>query len=164
MPRRRGGKKIDFTHWTSLTGRATAFSAGVIAVTMAAALHEPETLLRMRGNIVAWLDAVGSTPRWVSVGVGVILVPEGTGTTVLWSPLSDPDAPWIDFAVFSLGLEHYTADVIDSPGITSFRQTVDSKAMRIVRNQEFQFVAENSTISGASAINVEFQARALSGK
>ncbi len=53
-------------------------------------------------------------------------------------------------------------DVIDAPGVSSFRQVIDSKAMRRVRNQEVQMVVENATALAAGTVNVGVNGRFLS--
>jgi len=95
--------------------------------------------------------------------MGVILVPEGTGTTVLWSPSTDADAPWIWVTEFVLAHEELVVDVIDVPGMSSYRERIDNKAMRIIRNQEIQFVIENSTVTSALSVNAGLAGRFLSG-
>ncbi len=89
------------------------------------------------------------------------MVPEGTGSTVLWSPLTDADAPWFYYSTFFLGYEEYVVDVIDSPVLTAYREIIDSKAMRRVRNQEVQLVVENTTIAGAVSVNIVAAGRML---
>jgi len=136
MPRRRSGRKIDFTHWTYNSYVDNALSAGT--------------------------DAQAPT-TFISVGIGLILVPEGTGTTVLWSPITDGDAPWMWVTYFELAYEEYVTDVIDSPGMTSYREVIDSKSMRVIRNQEVQCVVENATLATAGSVNISLSGRALSG-
>ncbi len=163
MARRRSGKKIDFTHWTRGGFAAGGHSAGTIATTTFAAQHLPETLLRTRGNLVAYIDGPSAPGKLVTVGVGMILVPEGTGSTVLWSPITDDDAPWLWYESFELGYEEDVTDVISIPGLDLFRATIDSKAMRVIKNQEIQTVVENVTVLTASSINVATEVRCLFG-
>ena len=88
----------------------------------------------------------------------------GSGTTVIQSPLTDPDAPWLFYERFHLGYEEMVIDVVDVPGITSFRKTIDSKAMRILREgREVQLVIENLTVNGAASIDCSFGFRMLLG-
>jgi len=164
MARRRSAKKIDFVHWTGFSDTELAFTAGTAAATLAAAQHEPETIMRIRGNIMAYTDGALSPGGLVSLAVGFILVPEGTGTTVLWSPFTDPDAPWIWIECFNVGYEEAVIDVVDVPGITSYRSVIDNKAMRISRNQEVQVVYENTTLDAAMTVNIAVAGRFLSGK
>ena len=163
MARRRGAKKIDFTHWAGASASASAMAAGTVGATLFSAQHLSETLLRLRGNFVAYIDGVQAPTLQAAFGVGIILVPEGTGTTVTWSPLADPDAPWIWTDCFRLGYEEMVADVIDVPGLSIYRSIIDNKAMRIVRNQELQFVAENVTILSAVTANLGIDVRGLFG-
>ena len=164
MPRRRSGKKIDFTHWTFGSGTFSGVTAGgATAGTIVSAQHLPETLLRTRGEVTVNID--GNLAPGVSafIGVGLIIVPEGTGTTNLWAPITDADAPWFWVSYYTLGYEEPVADVIGSPIFSSVRDKIDSKAMRIVKNSEIQAVVENVTSQGALTVNVQLQARFLAG-
>ncbi len=163
MPRRHG-KKIDYTHWTYGSFTSLVQVAGSIGGLVYAAIHEPETLLRLRGSFSAWLDAAPIPGDLIGVAVGLILVPEGTGSTVLWSPITDGDAPWIYYDTFCLGAEEPLADVLHYPGLGMVRRVIDNKAMRIVRNQEVQCVVEQATIGTAQAMNLCLQVRALTGR
>ncbi len=163
MARRRSGKKIDFTHWSGFSAAALTMSAGSVGVLAVSAQHLPETLLRTRGNLVSWLDGAQAPGTTVSVSCGLILVPEGTGSTVLWSPQTDADAPWFWFERFFLGYDEGVVDTIACDGICSFRSVVDSKAMRIIKNMEIQFVVEQSTTGLASDINTVLGGRFLAG-
>ena len=161
---RRRGKKIDFTKWDGATFTFNAQAAGTAALTMLTSSASTETLLRLRGNLAAWLDGTQTPGRGVIIGVGAIVMPEGQGTTVVSSPLSDDTAPWLFYEQFTLGYEEMVTDVIDVPGITSFWKTIDVKAMRIIRpDREVQLVVENITTIGAATVNIEVAVRALLG-
>jgi len=165
MARRSGhAKKIDFTHWTLAQTSFSAQAAGTVAGTMVAAQHLSETLLRTRGEWSAFIDTNQAPGQHAIITMGMIIVPEGTGSTVLWSPFTDGDAPWIWWDCASIAYEEAVTDVIDVPGMTSVRRVVDSKAMRVVRNQEIQLVMENTTIGSAIGVNTSFVARILSGQ
>ena len=163
--RGRHAKKIDTVHWTFLAEAFTGFGAGAFAATALPAQHLPETLLRIRGEWAGNFDGALAGGNGVQLAGGLILVPEGTGTTVLWSPLTDGDAPWIWWDVFNLMYDEYVADVVQSSQVSSRSRVVDSKAMRKVRNTELQFVAEQATITGfvAGSVNVSIGARVLAG-
>jgi len=163
MTRRRSGKKIDFVHWTGFTEATAAQSAGVVASTAFAAQHDPETLMRTRGNLLAYVDSTSAPGGLIDVGIGMIPVPEGTGATVLWSPITDDDAPWFWIERFSLGYEEAVTDVIAMQEAMAFRVSIDSKAMRILRNQEVQIVYENVTVLTALAFNAQVSGRCLFG-
>ncbi len=161
--RGRHAKKIQTVHWTYVSAASNALSAGVVAVNLAAAQHLPETLLRLRGEWVSYLDGTAIPGEELSVGVGIIQVPEGTGASVLWSPITDGDAPWIWTDHATLGYEEMVTDVISIQGLAMVRRVVDNKAMRKLRNTELQFVIENATIGSAGAVNTAFSGRFLSG-
>ena len=162
MARRRSGKKIDFTHWAYASASHLAFGAGTARTVLYAAQHLPETLLRFRGSLTAYIDGASAPGKLVSIGVGMILVPEGSAA-VTWSPITDGDAPWIWASYFELGYEEMVVDVVDVPGLSSYREVVDSKAMRIVQNQDIEFVVENASIGSASSVNITFSGRGLFG-
>jgi len=123
-----------------------------------------ETILRTRGNLLAFTFGALSPGRLVDVSVGIHLVPEGTGTTVLQNPFSNPDEDWFYYASFSLGYEEPVVDVVDVSGITSFREIMDSKAMRIWRpSTEIQAVFTNTTLETAVSVRAVMQGRFLLG-
>ena len=165
---RRSGfaKKIEVVHWTliqeSIVGIA---AAGVSGRAASAAQHLPETILRIRGEWACsygtnLADGIGS-----SITAGLILVPEGTGTTVLWSPNTDGDAPWIWWDVLNLIYREFVTDVNWSSNCSDGRRVIDSKAMRKVRNQELQLVVENQTATGLTggSVDMVMTARVLAG-
>ena len=162
--RSRGTKKIDFTHWTGFQGSFFGQSAGSAGKTLVAAGHESETLLRTRGNLTAYIDGVQAPASAVQIAVGFHVVPEGTGTTVLNSPATNPDSQWFWYDIFLLGYEEYVTDVVDALGLSVYRTAIDSKVMRIIRNEEIQVVFQSVTILGAADVNVHFAGRFLTGK
>ena len=157
-------KKIDVVHWTGIFGGFLSLSSGgTAALNMLAAQHLPETLLRIRGAWSVALAGAQATGVAVRVTMGLILVPEGTGTTVLWSPQTDADAPWIWWSAAPLLYEESVTDAIASQNTMSKAGEIDSKAMRHVRNQELQLVAENGVVSSTSAVRISCDGRVLSG-
>ncbi len=158
MAHRRGGfsKKIDVVHWTYGSFGETGTAAGVVAQNVLSAQHLPETLLRIRGEWMTGISTQGAPARGTSVTLGLILVPEGTGTTVLWSPITDGDAPWIWWDVINVVHQEVVADVIAVQGMMSGRRVIDSKAMRKVRNTELQVVFESATLPSLTAVSVSW--------
>ena len=163
MPRRRSGKKIDFTHWEAGQAFTAAFGAGTVALNLFSAQHLPEIILRMRGEYFTTIDGVQSPGVSAKIGCGIILVPEGTGTTVLWSPITDADAPWMWIDYSFIIYEESVVDVIPYPVGLAVRKVIDSKAMRIVKNMEIQVVWENVTAQGAVNVLSSVMVRALAG-
>ncbi len=156
---------MESTLWSGNVQTFGAQAAGsAAAVFIGATTDPPQTLLRMRGQLVAWIDGLEIPAVGVDVGVGIALVPEGSGTTVTWSPLQDEDAPWWFYTRFTLGYEEYVTDVIDAPGLTVFRETIDLKGMRIIRpDVEAQIVVEQQTLIGAGTVNIVLSERVLFG-
>jgi len=111
--------------------------------------------MRTRGELLVYADGAQAPGGSVLVSLGLVLVPEGQGTTVIWDPFSDEEAPWFWYKEVSVGYEEMVVDVIDVPGITSVRIDVDSKAMRRANvDEEVQFVAVNTTNGGAMTVNI----------
>ena len=163
--RSRGGRVIDNLRWIGMSGGFAAQAAGTAAVNMLSATPTPDTIMRLRANLTAWVDGNEVPGVAATIGVGLIVVPEGTGTTVLQSPITDPEADWFWYIRFLLGYEEYVTDVVDSPGLTSYREIVDGKAMRRVSpDKEVQLVIENSTFATALDVNVSFDGRILLGQ
>ncbi len=165
MAHRRGNfaKKIDSVHWTYGTASSLGQTSGsIVAVSVLAAQHLPETLMRIRGEWFATIDGVQNPGVSCSVTIGAIQVPEGTGTTVLWSPAVDGDAPWIWWDVMALSYEEAVVNATQYGGGAG-RRVIDSKAMRKMRNTELQVVIENLNIQSSPVINVQYAARHLAG-
>ncbi len=157
-------KKIDNVFWGLGTATVTALGAGNIGATVIASGTQAATLLRVRGECLVFLDAVQAPGTLVRLTMGIIKVPEGTGTTILWEPFGDDNAPWIWYDVAHLGYEEQVVDVVDSPQLSARRIHIDNKAMRRIRpDEEVQFVVTNTSVATASAVNVFFTARMLLG-
>jgi len=163
VARSRHGKKIDVVHWTVGAIAVQGLSAGSIGVMVLPAQHLPETLLRTRGELAVALSSQVADGVGVNAIMGLILVPEGTGTTVLWSPFTDGDAPWLWWAAVPLLHTEYVVDVLGTPMTSAARVMIDSKAMRKVRNTELQFVCENLTSFSAGDVDVFGSVRVLAG-
>ena len=164
MARSRHPKKMDNLVWDGFGLASTARSAGTTSITFRAADTLPTTLLRIRGAIACYADATQAPGGLVTIGTGVIKVPEGSGATTQYDPLTDETAPWIWYSHFAIGYEEMVTDVIDVPGMTSYREVVDSKAMRRLRpDEELQWTITNSTLSGAMSVNMSFTGRFLVG-
>ncbi len=165
MARGRHAKKIDVVHWTLIDAVFAAFSAGTSAINLLAAQHLPETLLRIRGSWAVSLDGALTPGVGLTIFAGIIQVPEGTGASVLWSPFTDADAPWIWWDTMHMLYDEYVADVVSSTQTSSGRRVVDSKAMRKMRNTELQMVVENVTMASksGSGVNMSLSGRVLAG-
>ena len=164
--RSRGEKVIDNVRWRGFSGgtEGTALAAGTFADQMVTASTAPETIMRTRGEVCVWIDNSEAPPVELILSIGLILVPEGTGATVLWAPFTDDNAPWFWFDSFTIGYEEYVTDVIAAQEMHAVRRVIDSKAMRRMPSDvEIQLVMENTTISGAGSVNVGVTGRFLLG-
>ena len=155
--------KMQEIRWAGAQHGFFAMAAGTAAQVMVTD-GSKETILRIRGSLVSWVDATQAPGGITEVAVGAFVVQAGSGTTVIQSPLSDADAPWLFFERWLMGYEEMVTDVIDVPGITSYRKVIDTKAMRILRpGREVQLVAQVSSLSGAQSVNIHFGFRMLLG-
>ena len=163
--RERFSPKIQNLVWAGATHLFTSQGAGTAAQVMVTAADTKDTIMRIRGELVAWVDAPSIPAKNCVVGIGAIVMPEGQSTTVVSSPVTDTSAPWLFYDFFTLGYEEMVTDVIDVPGLALYRKTIDVKAMRILRaDQELQLVVENTTIQAATTINLIFTFRLLLGQ
>ena len=159
----RPAKKIDNTVWAYSSG-AAGLGAGTAAFAFSSVGTLPTTLLRMRGEVIGLIDAVQTPGKLLAINYGIILVPEGSGTTVQFSPVADANAPWLLYGTGTLGYEEYVIDAIDCPVMSAFRHVIDNKAMRRIRpDVEMQMVFENSTFIAGATANVAYSIRWLQG-
>ncbi len=157
-------KRIHTTRWAASSIVSAALSAGTSGATALSAGVPAETILRTRGTGLVYLDGASAPGRFVQVSMGLVLVPEGQGTTVIWDPFGDSNAPWLWYQESILGYEEMVTDVVDVPGASAHRFEVDSKAMRKANDdEELQFVVTNTTIGAAAPINVAVAFRFLLG-
>jgi len=157
--------KIRNLRWGGNSHVFAALAAGDSAQVMITAADTNDTIMRIRGELLCYVDGFLTPGRLAKIGIGAIVMPEGQGTTVVSGPLADDSAPWLFYESFLVGYEEYVTDVVDNPGLTIFRKTIDVKAMRILRpDRELQIVAENATIGTAVAVNLSLTFRALIGQ
>ena len=165
--RRGSGRKIDTVQWIGFVNTWSNQGSGSQASTVVSLDdRQRSTIMRVRGELTCYLDGVQAPGTRVQVGVGMQLVPTGTSTTVLRSPITDDTASaWFWYETFTLGYEEMVVDVVDVPGITSFRKTIDGKAMRRTGpDEEIQFVIQNATLATASSVNGTIVGRILLGQ
>ncbi len=157
--------KIRNLRWSRNTFTFANFGAGTAALTFITAGQETDTLMRLRGELLCFLDGTSAPGKLVQIAIGAIVMPEGQGTTVVSSPSTDDTAPWLFYEQFTLGYEEAVTDVISYPGIGIYRKTIDVKAMRILRpDREVQLVVENTTLLSAAAVNLVFGVSGLFGQ
>ena len=120
---------------------------------------EAETILRIRGEVVALLEAPTANDACV-FGWGFRVAANGTaaaGSTI--SPFTDGGADWIALGYHPLQATG-SADLAEG-----IRQVIDSKAMRKIKaGEELIFVAENNTAVGVGTLELTFAARVLVGQ
>ena len=153
--------------WLGFTTDGTFFGvgAGNVAINMLAATALKDTVMRTRGQVTAAVDGALATSKAILITVGLWLVPEGTGATVLADPFSDADQDWFYYSQFGLMYEESVVDAIAQPVVSGYREVIDTKAMRIGDSDtEVQLVMNNTTISGAMPVNLIASGRFLLGR
>ena len=142
--RRSGGheKVIDIIRWAGSNHISLGQTAGSIAQTFITD-GARETILRIRGELVVWMDNAAATAALIDVAIGLLVVQAGSGTMVIQAPITDPEAPWLLYERMTIGYEEMVTDVIDVPQLTAVRRVIDNKAMRILKpGREVQLVIE----------------------
>ncbi len=163
MARGRGrGRRTDYV-WSLGTFETAALSAGSVAGTLFTTT-DPSTMYRLRGTLFCGVDGVASPGRMVRVTAGIIVVPAGTGSTVTVTPFANSSADWIWYTTFIVGYEEFVTDVTFDTNLVSYREVIDNKAMRRLKDeQELQCVVVNTTAGGAEEVNFSLGVRILVG-
>ena len=165
LPPARVGKKLDHTNWQYSSGAAASIGAGSsVGLNFSSVGTQPTTLLRIRGEVMAHADGVLAPGVGAHVTYGIILVPEGSGSTVRFNLVADANAPWLLYGAGYVGYDEAVLDVVGIQQALMFRHVIDNKAMRIIRpDLEMQFVIENTTALGGITITFSYQLRWLQG-
>ncbi len=156
---RRAGRRADL-RWTFGSSSFAAQGAGSASNVIVSSGSTSQTLVRTRGNLLAYVDAAQVPGGLVQVAIGMLVVQAGSTATSL--PLTDGEAPFFYYDAFAIGYEEMVIDVVDVPGITSYRKEIDVKAMRVIRpDQDIVLIVEQASILSAQSINVNVTARFL---
>ncbi len=162
MAKQRSGRRTDY-EWTSFGTSALALAANGTAAVAFHTFLQTNTVYRIRGELLCWLDAGQAAGDVMRVGVGIQVGMEDIDTTVLTSPLADTDVPWMWSYFGHLAAESQTAGA-DLAGLSFARIPIDTKAMRRVKNQQvLQVVFETVTVGGAEVCNFAVAGRVLTG-
>ncbi len=159
----RSGRPNDYD-WELSRGTSLALAATVIVQFEAFASDTAETLMRLRGEVLVFLDGA-SSPAVGDLMVfawGVIRSASGS-TDVGVSPLTEGGANFLAYGTGHLGTEA-TAQ-LGNEGLSMVRFDVDSKAMRKLRENESLYVVfESVDIAGAPVWNAGFSLRGLTAR
>ncbi len=161
--RNRFEKVIDEIRWAGSNSRSDAQSAGSVGQTFITD-GARETVMRMRGELVGYIDGASAPGKLVECRVGIHVVQAGIGTSVTLNPFTNADAPWWFYEAFVIGYEEMVTDVVGTPGLSVYRKMIDTKSMRILKpGEEMQIVFTNTTLQVASAVNMSLAVRVLLG-
>ena len=163
MARNTRGRRTDYnweaqTLGTGLLGVATGSEVSQQVFTFVSA----GTLMRVRGNVMSYLDASGSAAGDACVvAMGLLIV--SAGATIVASPLDEGSAPWLWHQMLPLGAETAVGNVGAPSEIA--RVEVDSKAMRRVKaDVAMSFLLEVQDVAGAPITNTVGGFRVLTGQ
>ena len=116
------------------------------------------TIVRIRGELTAWLEVVGTIGDGfarVGAGIGIVTVDAfDIGPTAMPGPVTDPDWSgwmWVEYVGAMVG-----ASVTEEfKGLAQHRFVIDTKAMRKIRPNEVVF-GMFETISEVGAATLSF--------
>ena len=158
-------RKIDNLRWIVVSDTALALSAGSIGALVLNAQTLPETIMRLRGSLLCFIDGFQAPGVLGLISVGLHVVPGGTGAMVTARPFSEGNADWFFHTMFYIGYEEAVTDVVDVPVVSAYRERIDGKAMRRLKSDdEVQLVVENTTLGAAVNVNLVMATRFLMGK
>ena len=161
---RSSGRKTDYT-WELARGSDFLVAAGGDSVRTVGDFTQAETLIRIRGEVLVWLDpATSEVGDALEVAWGVLRAPTGILSEVGVNPIQDGGAPWVAYGVATLASE--IANFVGvNEGSLMKRFEVDNKAMRKLRDAEtLYFVLRTSSIVGSPTMNYGFMLRFLTGR
>jgi len=161
------GRPNDYD-WELSRGTSLGVAAGSIVQFEAFLADTAETLVRLRGEVLIWLDISGATAGdLLVVAWGLIRGPSGSSDVGV-SPLTEGGANYVAFGVAHLGRQIVPAAGTSGPtpdGLTMMRFHVDSKAMRKFREDESLYVIfETVDVTGAPTANLSFAIRGLTAR
>ena len=103
MARSRSGRRPDYT-WQGNPAMGLSTASGASGLAIIATLGVSGTLVRLRGAVLASIDAPSDGDKIV-VGVGIMVVTEeqlAIGVTAIPSPTEDLDADWVWYGLIPL--------------------------------------------------------------
>ena len=173
--RRFAGKTSRSTAWFfgpgDVTSQVTSASGQVILGTGRQAIVEGLTIIRLRGEFIAYLTAATGLGDGYSGAVGVGMASQNAfsdiGITALMHPLDDADWDgWMWHSFFSVKapgpiVQAAVSLSTDNSLISSVRIPVDSKAMRKFPGDMVVWVAIDVDEVGTAVMNSQFDSRML---
>ncbi len=149
--------------WEGVTTTALGLvAAGVVQAQLFTA-DRAETIQRIRGSILLWLDGTGSAVGDAAI-VAIGLIVASTGASIAIDPITEPGANWIYHRYFTLAAEGVIGTAAGQQGAGVHRVEIDNKSMRRFREDEALFiVTSNLSIVGAPIINEIAGIRVLAG-
>ena len=154
MARRRsfgGEKKRNYYDWEGATLALTTLAAAAVVEFSLFVGDKSETFVRLRGQVLAQLDASGSTAGDACViAAGIMVAP--TGATLAVDPINEPGANWMWHQYLTLQTEGIVGGVAEQGDLSGQVVMVDNKAMRKIREDEsvFLVVANQNLVGGPS--------------
>jgi len=160
------GRRTDY-EWEGIGAGAAMFGSlqTTASVQELISIQIPATIMRIRGEFLAFLTTSAAANSVKAIGVGITLVSNealAAGAASIPDPLSDLNADWMWHGFALLGRVSTTED--ESAGLTSVRLEIDTKAMRKVKpNTSLVFVVSPLNLSGTETARAVIGARVLLG-
>jgi len=160
---RRAGRPNDYD-WELSRGISENLAVTQIVQFEAFFAGTAETLVRVRGEVAAGLDSVGSAAGdGMQFAWGLIRGASGSSDVGV-SPITEGGANWLAYGICTL-FTNVAVGTVGGSVQEAKRFEVDSKAMRKMReNESLYLVWETVNITGAPAINAYFTLRALTAR
>ena len=159
------GRKNDYD-WEGVQTTSLNLASAVVTQAEIFLADQAETLVRMRGLLIAGLSLSGSQAGDACV-IGLGLIVGSAGSTQDVNPIDEAGANWLWHIFVCLQTEGIVGGISEhgSEELTSECVLIDNKAMRKLREDEsIFFIVANSNISGSPVVNVLGAFRALTAR
>ena len=143
-------------HWHVIPGLSQSMTGNGVFLGGNLGLDGPWTCIRMLGEYIIGVDAAPTAQDAVSIGVAIGVASTDAliiGATAIPSPISEPQFPWLRWAVHDF---FFNDTSLADGNARSIRVPFDSRSMRKLKPREALFVvAEYADTAGAPPMQIE---------
>ena len=145
------------TTFAVTSGTGTVSAGAVVSESVLENIPNP-TLVRVRGEFVAYATAIGASGAQAIVGIGLIRVTGralAAGVSSLPTPITDQGSDWLYHKMFPISVRGSLGADSEATGAHVFRWEIDNKSMRKFElNQAIALVTENSAITSTVTVQI----------